>query len=122
MEKKKNEPKKVLVETIDCTPTWKGIYKIYLAVLQNPKANVEGIRSAEKELWRMAEAADNFNELRNDFKEFESECVRSFEALLKLIDQPVKAIDPNNKKVLDEIRQLIKDYNNAKADHSPDSD
>lgn len=44
--------------TIDCTPTWTGILNWYLAVLQD--GNDKGKDTAKKELFRMAQIADNY--------------------------------------------------------------
>lgn len=46
------------VVTIDCTPTWSGILKYYLVILED--GNAEGKKIAKKELARMAELADKY--------------------------------------------------------------
>ena len=51
-----------LPKTIDLTPKWSGIWRVYLMVLQNPDASFDAINTAELELSRMAEAADKWNE------------------------------------------------------------
>lgn len=49
------------VETIDCTPTWQGMLKMFLAVIED--GNAEGRKVARKELLNMAKAADGYNEM-----------------------------------------------------------
>jgi hypothetical protein len=51
------------VQYEDCAPKWVGVYQIYLAVLQNPKATASAKNSAETELKNMAIAADKYNTL-----------------------------------------------------------
>lgn len=46
--------------TIDCTPTWEAILKLYLAVLENPEASYEARTSCIAELERMARLADRY--------------------------------------------------------------
>lgn len=53
-----------MVTTIDCTPTWEGILRYYIAILQD--GNAEGQKAAKHELQRMAKAADQFNELNKE--------------------------------------------------------
>tara|TARA_R100001440_G_C2512772_1_gene118058 strand:+ start:1356 stop:1577 length:222 start_codon:yes stop_codon:yes gene_type:complete len=58
-----------LSKTIDLTPTWSAIWRVYLMVLQNPKASFDSIKDAELELSRMADAADKWNEYVKSTKE-----------------------------------------------------
>lgn len=48
-------------KTIDLTPTWSAILPAFLAVLEN--GTEKGKEAAREELKRMAQAADQFNEL-----------------------------------------------------------
>lgn len=113
--KNKDKNLEVQVETIDCTPSWVSILPVYLHVLQE-SANVQAVDSAQKEMMRMAKAADSFNDLIKDYKNLEQQSVDAIATLLKLVDCPTKAITPSNKKILDEIRQIVKDhYDNAKT-------
>ena len=45
--------------TVDITPTWESAVRIYLAVLDNPKAKPEGRRAAHDELLRLARIVDH---------------------------------------------------------------
>lgn len=45
-------------DTIDISPTWETAARIYLAVLQNPKAPAATRRDAENEMLRLARAFD----------------------------------------------------------------
>ena len=47
--------------TIDMTPTWTGIYRVFIAVLENPDAGYEGRSAAYSALADMADAADKWN-------------------------------------------------------------
>ena len=58
-----------LPKEIDMTPKWSGIWRVYLMVLQNPKASFDSIKDAELELSRMAEAADKWNDYVKSQKE-----------------------------------------------------
>lgn len=49
------------VETIDCTPTWEGILPLYLDSIKSGKE--PGYSAALKELTRMAQTADKYNNL-----------------------------------------------------------
>lgn len=55
-----------MAKTIDCTPTWTGVLKYYLAVLED--GTTEGKKLATQELYNMAKAADQYNELINKTK------------------------------------------------------
>lgn len=44
-------------------PTWEGVLRIYLMALVNKTERGESIENEEKELYRMARAADGYNEL-----------------------------------------------------------
>ena len=44
---------------IDLTPTWEFAVQVYIAVLQNPDASSESLRSAQDELIRLARIVDN---------------------------------------------------------------
>jgi hypothetical protein len=48
------------VKTIDCTPTWEGILRLLLVLVED--GNIEGRNQAKAELIRMAKAADLHNE------------------------------------------------------------
>lgn len=51
------------IKTIDITPTWRGVLPILLrAVRGDSKRNKESVLMAQQELYRMAEAADKYNE------------------------------------------------------------
>lgn len=50
------------MDTIDMTPTWRGILPIIVAALQTPDLPHEVERDLLDELTRMARAADNWNE------------------------------------------------------------
>ena len=52
------------VQTIDMTPTWRGILPVFLALLENGTA--EGRRTAREELGRMADLADSLVAARRD--------------------------------------------------------
>ncbi len=47
--------------TIDMTPTWTDIYRVFIGVLENPDAGYEGRSAAYSELASMADAADKWN-------------------------------------------------------------
>ena len=47
-----------MTRTIDITPTWESAVKIYIAVLENDKASVEGKRNARMELIFLAKTVD----------------------------------------------------------------
>lgn len=64
------------METIDCTPTWEGLLPLMLAVLDNRKAKEEAKENVRKEIQRMAQIADKYNELGDIFEG--SFCTRSF--------------------------------------------
>jgi hypothetical protein len=44
-------------------PNWRYAVKIYILVLQNPKASDEAIIMAEQDLMKMADLADKYNAL-----------------------------------------------------------
>lgn len=68
----KNDIKDAQVaETIDMTPTWVGVLRIYLEVYHNG-TTAESKQTALKELTKMANAADQFNEVLKDAKIMES--------------------------------------------------
>ena len=46
------------MKTIDLTPSWRAAVRIYVAVLQNPKAGAEAHQRAEEDLLRLADDAD----------------------------------------------------------------
>lgn len=46
------------MNTIDITPTWESAVKIYIAVLENDKASVEGKQNARAELIYLAKTFD----------------------------------------------------------------
>lgn len=77
-----------LVETIDVTPTWSGLLPTLLVLLQD--ANEEGKKTTKKELQRMANAADNFNELLNELKPI---VYVLLDEEFKVIDVPMKAVE-----------------------------
>lgn len=54
-------PLKRPAETIDITPSWRGILPLLVALIEN--SNEEGRATALEELGRMAAAADAYNEL-----------------------------------------------------------
>lgn len=114
MENEKEPGKKILVETIDCTPTWAGILPVYLQILTDPKSKIDGLSAARREMQRMAKAADSFNELRKELERTENEAIEAMSVLLTIIDNPLMAVDHNNGKILKEIRQLVKEYRDAK--------
>jgi hypothetical protein len=47
------------MQTVDLTPTWRGILPALLALVENPITRQDGL----DELARMANAADKYNEL-----------------------------------------------------------
>jgi hypothetical protein len=47
-------------------PNWRYAAKIYILVLQNPKATDEAIIMAEEDLMKMAGLADKYNELKKE--------------------------------------------------------
>ena len=47
------------METIDLTPNWETAVKIYIEVLQNNNASVEGKQSAKEELLYLARYVDD---------------------------------------------------------------
>ena len=49
------------MQTVDCTPTWKGILPLYLAIIANSGTVTPEVRA---ELGRMAEAADKWGDLQ----------------------------------------------------------
>lgn len=51
---------------IDLTPSWVASTKIFIAVLENPKASYEGRKVARAELTRMAEIVDNLNKKKEE--------------------------------------------------------
>lgn len=104
---------KKLVEVLDCTPTWESIWRIHAAVLENPQASFDGRQSAIAELNRMAQLADNRNVLVRELRQFESKAVDSIDTLLKLVDQPLRLADIENKKVILQLKKLVIDYRNA---------
>ena len=48
------------MQYIDLTPSWSGVFRIYLAVLANPDATADARITAEQELQRMADLADRY--------------------------------------------------------------
>jgi len=50
---------KTHMQTADLTPSWETAARIYIAVLRNPEASAEGIKSAEEELLRLARFVDS---------------------------------------------------------------
>lgn len=50
------------IKTEVLTPTWVGIFRVYVDVLRNPDADVKAQTTAMFELQRMALAADKWNE------------------------------------------------------------
>ena len=48
-----NEPK-----TIDLTPTWEGTMRVYMAVLENPKAEAHSLAAIRADLLRLARWVD----------------------------------------------------------------
>lgn len=54
-----------MAKTIDCTPTWVGIVRVYITALKH--GNAEGQKAAEQELIRMAGIADKYNELVKEY-------------------------------------------------------
>jgi hypothetical protein len=57
---------------VNLTPTWTGIYRVFIGVLENPDAGFEGRRAAYSQLASMADAADKWNahcELMNKEKQ-----------------------------------------------------
>ena len=48
-------------ETIDITPTWRGLLPYFFLALEN--GNTEGRKIAREELAKMARAADLYNEM-----------------------------------------------------------
>jgi hypothetical protein len=63
-------------ETIDLTPTWQGMLKYILTLLQD--GTPEGRKVAEKELSRMAQAADNFNDLLKEKRKHDEKFPNGF--------------------------------------------
>lgn len=57
------------MKTIDATPAWVAIVPLLIAALQSE--NYEAQESAEHELFRMAQAADRWNEHARTMKEGE---------------------------------------------------
>jgi hypothetical protein len=106
--------KKDHVETVDCTPTWAGILPIHLHLLMDGRTKPDAIKISKDELARMAKAADSYNELKKDYKEMESQAMETVQTLLKLVEQPAKALEPGAKKILMEIKQIVKEFNDAK--------
>jgi hypothetical protein len=111
---------KRLVETMDCTPTWSGILPLYLSILEDNSSKQNAKDSARAEIKRMATIADAYNDTRKHLKEVSDQSVETISTLLKLIDHPDKATQPQNKKILDEIRQLVKEHYEAKATANSD--
>jgi hypothetical protein len=114
MENEKEPGKKILVETIDCTPTWAGILPIYFQILTDPKSKQDGVDAGKRELQRMAKAADSFNELRKELERTEDEAIEAMGVLLAIIDNPKLSVSEHNAKILSEVRQLVKEHNDAK--------
>lgn len=48
------------IKTIDATPTWEGVVRIYLAVLDDKKAPASSKESARSEILRAARIADTY--------------------------------------------------------------
>lgn len=111
-----NKIKKEPIQTVDCTPTWAGILPIHLHILMDCKSKPEGIKTSMAELQRMAKIADAYNEIVKDMKAIEQDSMESIESLIKVIDRLANVIEPGAKKVLDEIRQIIKDFKNEKRE------
>lgn len=49
---------KMLLKTIDLTPTWETATQIYIACLENPNATEEGKQAARDDLMKMAKCLD----------------------------------------------------------------
>ncbi len=52
------------MQTVDLTPTWRGILPALLALLENPRTH----RDALEELSKMAELADKYNTIAREMK------------------------------------------------------
>lgn len=50
------------IQTIDCTPSWSGLLRMYVGVMENDSASVEARQAAMQELTRMASLADKYVE------------------------------------------------------------
>ncbi len=50
--------------TIDCTPTWSSLLPSMLAVIENPKSNLNSRVVIKEELERMAKIADAYVKLK----------------------------------------------------------
>jgi hypothetical protein len=114
-------PKKIKVATIDCAPTWQGILPWYLSALTDDKTKIEGRKIARDELAKMAKAADACNDLSKEFTEFADRTIESISVMLMLIDNPIKAADPANQRILNEIRQLVKEYKDERKKEEPEA-
>lgn len=49
----------IMSQTIDCTPTWTASVPLLLHIIQNG-TSAKGLKMAEEELLRMAQAADAY--------------------------------------------------------------
>ncbi|MGI9357902.1 MAG: hypothetical protein ACR2ON_00695 [Paracoccaceae bacterium] len=54
------------MNTIDMTPTWESAVKIYMAVLENKNASVEGIKIAREEITFLAKTVDQLNKVKKE--------------------------------------------------------
>jgi hypothetical protein len=60
-------------ETIDLTPTWASLMPALIAVLRNPDASAEAIKTVSEELTRLAQRVDTLNaEIRTKLDEVKS--------------------------------------------------
>ena len=56
----------IIMRTIDITPTWEHAVKIYIAVLENDRASVEGKQNARAELIYLAKTVDRLNAVKKE--------------------------------------------------------
>jgi hypothetical protein len=61
------------MQTIDMTPTWEAAARIYIEVLQNPKASREAVEAAKEDILRLARGVDNMIAHRKKTKQQNNE-------------------------------------------------
>ena len=55
------------------TPTWEAAARIYIEVLQNPKASRESVEAAKEDILRLARSVDNMIAHRKKTKQQNNE-------------------------------------------------
>jgi len=95
------EGKEVIVETVDCSPTWSGMLSVLLE-LQANGTTAESRKVARGELARMAKIADEYNKLA---KEQEDKITISW----SIVDVHGRNVDMEDRDMTDEdAREILR--------------